>query len=122
MRMKAKRRAPLTPWSLGGIKATPNDIEQPAQVDPAAERTAKLKTRAQELLAINEKTEQDAEQRRQQAADAVEARIDAVRQSCSSAEEWQLISEMVRNPEFYSYQQVLNGEAYELAAKTFREI
>jgi hypothetical protein len=44
MSKRAGKRLPLTPWSLGGIKATPNDIEQPSQqIDPNADRVAKLK-------------------------------------------------------------------------------
>jgi hypothetical protein len=120
---RSKRKLPLTPWSLGNIPVTDISVEEPVQqVDPNTERLAKLKSRAQELLVLNETAEREAEQRRQQAADAVKARIDAVRLSCRSDEEWQMIQGMVQNPEFYTRQQVLSGEAYELAAKTFREI
>jgi hypothetical protein len=120
--MKAKRKLPLTPWSLGSIPVTSVEIDQPVAADPAAERAARLKSRAAEILAENAQKEQAAQQAAQARQDATRQRIEAVRTSCVNATEWAAVLELVKDPESYSRQQVLDGSAYEDALRSLRYI
>jgi hypothetical protein len=114
--MKAKRK--LSIFDIGGIKPTSIETENPAQqADSNAERLAKLKTRAQELLAEQAERERAA----QEQADLVRRRIDAVRQQCETEDMWHCILEMVRVGNF-KREHVLDGSAYQMALARFRAL
>jgi|SRR5579864_1713711 len=112
--MKAKRRVALTPWSLGSIPVTSIEIEQPKPTDPNAEREARLRTRAQELLVENEKLEREAEERRKQAIAAARTKaIESVKANCYDADEWTVIEQMVADQEWHwSQEDIANGQVY----------
>ena len=115
---RSKRKLPLTPWSLGNIPVTSVELEQPnQQVDPNAERLAKLKSRAAELLAEQAERERAA----QEQADLVRRRIDAVRQQCETEAMWHCILETVRVGGF-KREHVLDGSAYQMALARFRAL
>jgi len=114
---RSKRKLPLTPWSLGNIPVTSIEIEKPAQADPNAERLAKLKSRAAELLAEQAERERAAQER----ADLVRRRIDAVRQQCETETMWACVLETVRVGGF-KREHVLDGSAYQMALARFRAL
>jgi hypothetical protein len=107
--MKAKRK--LSIFDIGGLPVQPH--EQPIQqVDP---RLEKLKTRAAELLVINETAEREAEVRRQQAiAAAREQRVEAVRKQCRTSYEWDDVLNCVETCKF-TEDDKQSGRAFEIA-------
>jgi hypothetical protein len=122
MMSRSKRRVPLTPWSLGSIPVTSIEVEQAQQaVDPAVEKAAKLKTRAQEIIAQNEQRKRDAEAKRL----AGQARIADLKTRCT-ATEFAAIEECVRvnmlsadNPAGWTPEQVESGDAHQHVFERF---
>jgi len=101
---------------------TPIETNQPVAVDPATERTAKLKSRAAEILAANAQQKADAQAAAQRTQEEARQRIEKVRQSCVNNTEWTAVLEIIQEPELYTRSQVLSGEAHEDALRSLRHV
>jgi hypothetical protein len=107
-----------------GSTATPTtsiEVEVP-KTDPTVERTAQLKTRAQEILAENARLAQEEEERKHQAAiQRRDKTIKAVKRQCKNEWEWKDVVAMVEDKSLgWMPDDLATGRAYEIALGQLR--